>query len=128
MCRSARVVTVLGVVLVTVLSSTAAFANAASPKASPLTTGIGRLQRQRHRHRHRHRARGCGHFGTESATTAGLAATVNHPCDTRTGVGWGVVWNDPNDPGFAETYMTKHGTLVTADGPRRVTGQEPAQR
>ena len=46
-------------------------------------------------------------FGTEGPTTAGIAATVNRPCDSRTGVGWGIVWSDPNDPGLAETYITK---------------------
>ncbi len=102
----------LGAALVTclsaTLSATAAFANAASPTASPMTPGSVLVN-----------ANGTvtvtasgtwlWAFGTESSTTAGLDATVNHPCDSRTGVGWGVVWNDPNDPGITETYVTKHG-------------------
>ncbi|HEY5025165.1 MAG TPA: hypothetical protein VII76_09325 [Acidimicrobiales bacterium] len=94
------------------VGATPAFANAASPTASPLTSGTVELN-----------ANGTvtvtasgtwlWAFGVESATTAGLHATVNHPCDSRTGVGWGVVWGDPNDPGFPETYVTKHGKPVS---------------
>ena len=109
----ARVVTVLGATLVTVLgatilSSTAAFANAPSPTASPLTTGSV-VQNANGTVTVTASGTWLWSFGVESATTAGLAATVNHPCDSRTGVGWGVVWSDPNDPGIAETYVTKHG-------------------
>jgi hypothetical protein len=46
-------------------------------------------------------------YGIESGTTEGLAATATHPCDNRTGVGWGIVWGDPADPGYSETYTTK---------------------
>ena len=95
--------------MVTGVTSSTAFANAASPKSSPLTSGSVLLN-----------ADGTvtvtatgtwlWAFGTESATTAGLDATVNHPCDSRTGVGWGVVWSDPSDAGIHETYVTKHGS------------------
>jgi hypothetical protein len=94
------------------LTSTAAFANAASPSAEPLRPGTvvinpnGTVTVT---------ATGTWlwAFGVESATTAGLDATVNHPCDSRTGVGWGIVWDDPTDPGIPETYTTKHGTTVS---------------
>jgi hypothetical protein len=113
----ARVVTILGAVLVTVLgatilSSPAAFANAASPTASPLTTGSV-VQNANGTVTVTATGTWLWAFGTESATTAGLTATVNHPCDSRTGVGWGVVWSDPNDPGIAETYVTKHGSQAS---------------
>lgn len=52
-------------------------------------------------------------FGVESDTTQGIHATVQHPCDHRTGVGWGVVWNDVSDPGYTETYRTKAGVVLT---------------
>jgi hypothetical protein len=109
----ASIVAVVGFLLIATLGATAAMANAASPTASPLATGSVLLN-----------ANGTvtvnasgtwlWAFGTESATTAGLDATVNHPCDTRTGVGWGIVWNDPNDPGFTETYINKHGPPASA--------------
>jgi hypothetical protein len=107
-----RVSVVVAVTLVTLLSSTMAFANAATPTASPLSAGAVVLN-----------ANGTvtvtitgtwvWTFGVESATTAGLAATVRHPCDSRTGVGWGIVWKDPADPGNAETYVTRRGSLVS---------------
>ncbi len=106
----------LVVLVVTVgsgLSSTAAFANAAAPTESPMTAGSVVLN-----------ANGTvtvtasgtwiWQFGRESATTPGLDATVNHPCDSRTGVGWGVAWADPSDPGITETYTTRHGSPITA--------------
>jgi hypothetical protein len=99
--------------LIVTLGATAALANAASPTLSALTPGSVVLN-----------ANGTvtvtatgtwlWAFGTESASTAGLDATVNHPCDTRTGVGWGIVWNDPNDPGFTETYVNKVGPPASA--------------
>ncbi len=93
------------------VTSTAAFANAASPKSSPLTSGTV-VQNANGTVTVTASGTWLWAFGTESAVTAGLAATVNHPCDSRTGVGWGVVWNDPNDPGIHETYVTKHGNFV----------------
>jgi hypothetical protein len=120
----ARGATVLGVVLASCVTSTAAFANAASPKASPMTRGSVLIN-----------ANGTvtvtatgtwvWQFGRESATTPGLDATVNHPCDSRTGVGWGVAWDDPNDPGFTETYTTKHGALITQTVHVGSTGKDP---
>jgi hypothetical protein len=108
----APLATVFAAVLVMGLSASAAFANAAAPTAEPLHPGSVVIN-----------ANGTvtvnatgtwlWAFGTESATTAGLDATVNHPCDSRTGVGWGIVWNDPTDPGIPETYTTKHGTTVS---------------
>ena len=44
--------------------------------------------------------------------TEGLNATLSNPCDHRAGVGWGLVWNDPNDPGNVVTFTTK-GQSVT---------------
>jgi hypothetical protein len=41
-----------------------------------------------------------------------IAATSGSPCGPDFGVGWGVVWNDPNDPGFKITYKKK-GTLYS---------------
>jgi hypothetical protein len=123
----AAFLTVFGAASVTVLSSTAAFANAASPSASPLTTGSV-VQNANGTVTVTATGTWLWAFGTESATTAGLAATVNHPCDTRTGVGWGVVWGDPNDPGITETYVTKHGRRasqtvhVGSQGTNRLNG------
>jgi hypothetical protein len=108
-----RLLVVLGATAASCLGSTAAFANAASPTESPMTAGSVLLN-----------ANGTvtviasgtwiWQFGRETATTPGLAATVNHPCDQRTGVGWGVAWADPNDPGITETYSTRHGSPITA--------------
>jgi len=85
----------------------AAMGNAASPTASPMLPGSVVIN-----------ANGTVSvtaagtwiwvFGRESPITQGLDATTRHPCDSRTGVGWGVVWNDPNDPGFAESYHTNN--------------------
>ncbi len=50
----------------------------------------------------------------------GLHATVNAPCDHRSGVGWGVMWSDPQDPGFAETYHSKYQTQMVHVGSRGV--------
>jgi hypothetical protein len=104
----ARLLAVLGITFGSCLWSTSAFANAAFPAASPIASGAVVLN-----------SNGTvtvtasgtwvWEFGRESATTPGLDATVNHPCDSRTGVGWGVVWADPRDPGIKETYVTKHG-------------------
>jgi len=51
-------------------------------------------------------------FSSLDKDTMGINATVNNPCDHRFGAGWGVVWSDPNDPGFIETYNS-HGLAVT---------------
>lgn len=36
-----------------------------------------------------------------------IPATAGKPCATNFGVGWGIVWNDFNDPGYPISY--KHG-------------------
>jgi hypothetical protein len=33
-----------------------------------------------------------------------INATVASPCAGKYGVGWGIVWNDPNDPGYTLKY------------------------
>jgi hypothetical protein len=88
---------------VAVFSASAAMANAASPTASPLTTGSV-VQNANGTVTVTATGMWVWTFGVESATTAGLDATVNKPCDSRSGVGWGVVWNDPSDPGYPESY------------------------
>jgi hypothetical protein len=50
----------------------------------------------------------------------GLHATVQHPCDRRSGAGWGVVWSDPQDPGYTETYHSKYLSLTVKVGSRGV--------
>jgi hypothetical protein len=102
----ARFVAVLSASLVVVLSATAAMANAPAPASSPLTSGSV-VQNANGTVTVTASGTWLWPFGTESATTAGIAATVNHPCDSRTGVGWGIVWSDPNDPGIVESYFTK---------------------
>jgi hypothetical protein len=99
----ARAMTVIGATLLTCLSASAAMANAASPTASPLTSGSV-VQNADGTVTVTATGNWVWAFGVESPTTAGLDATVNKPCDTRSGVGWGIVWSDPNDPGFAENY------------------------
>jgi hypothetical protein len=99
----ARATTVVAATLLTCLSASAAMANAASPTASPLTTGSV-VQNANGTVTVTATGMWVWVFGTESATTAGLDATVLHNCDKRTGVGWGIVWNDPSDPGFPEAY------------------------
>lgn len=54
-------------------------------------------------------------YGRETDHTQGLDATAQHPCDSRTGVGWAMVWNDPDDPGYTETYTTKDRYPVLTD-------------
>ena len=44
--------------------------------------------------------------------TEGLNATLGTPCDKRIGVGWGITWNDPNDPGIVVSYGAR-GQAVT---------------
>src|ERR1700681_3050013 len=103
---------VFGASLVVGLSSTAAMANSAIPTSSPLVSGSV-VQNADGTVTVTASGTWLWAFGVESATTSGLAATIVHPCDQRTGVGWGVVWSDPNDPGMAETYTTKHGSLLS---------------
>jgi cell division septation protein DedD len=105
-------IAVVGASLVVALTSTAATANSASPTSSPLVTGSV-VQNADGTVTVTASGTWLWSFGVESATTAGLDATVIHPCDQRTGVGWGVVWSDPNDPGTTETYTTKRGTLLS---------------
>ena len=99
----ARALAVLAATLVTCLSASAAMANAPSPTASPLTAGSV-LQNADGTVTVNATGNWVWTFGVESPTTAGLDATINKPCDTRSGVGWGIVWNDPHDSGFAENY------------------------
>jgi hypothetical protein len=98
-----RVIAVVGASFVACLDASTAFANAASPTESPMTAGSVVLNANK-----TVTVTASGNwvwqFGRESPTTQGLHATVNHPCDVRTGVGWGVAWSDPDDPGFPETY------------------------
>ncbi len=48
--------------------------------------------------------------------TEGLNATLGNPCDHRAGVGWGVVWNDPNDPGNVQTYTNQRQSVTVGIG------------
>ncbi len=57
---------------------------------------------------------------SRSDADGGLNATVNAPCDHRSGVGWGVIWNDPQDSGFTETYVDKIGGITVHIGSRGV--------
>jgi len=105
----ARALVAGGLVAAVMGSAAPAMANSASPSSSPLTPGSVVLN-----------ANGTvtvtatgtwlWPFGRETDTTQGLEATVRHPCDNRTGVGWGVVWSDPADPGFTVTYHTNART------------------
>ena len=103
--REAVVVALCGTVVLLGLSATAA-ANAPSPVTQPLQSGSvlinpnGTVTVNAH-------GLWVWPFGIETEHTAGLQATVRHRCDHRVGAGWGILWNDPNDPGFAEGYHTK---------------------
>jgi hypothetical protein len=57
---------------------------------------------------------------SRSDSDGGLNATVNAPCDHRSGAGWGVIWNDPQDSGFAETYHDKYQSQTVNMGSRGV--------
>ncbi len=57
---------------------------------------------------------------SRSDADGGLNATVNAPCDHRSGVGWGVMWGDPQDSGFTETYIDKVGQKTVQIGSRGV--------
>jgi hypothetical protein len=57
---------------------------------------------------------------SRSDSDGGLNATVNAPCDHRSGVGWGVMWGDPQDTGFAEAYHSKFQTQTVRMGSRGV--------
>ena len=112
--REAFVGALCGTVVVLGVSSTAS-ANAPEPTAKPLTTGSVLLNPNGSVTVN---ARGTWlwPFGVESEHTQGLDATVKNHCDSRTGGGWGIIWNDPVDTGFAETYTTKllsHNTRMT---------------
>jgi hypothetical protein len=99
----ARALTVLAATLLACLSASAANGNSPSPKASPLVPGSA-VQNADGTVTVTASGTWVWSFGSESPTTQGLDATVNKPCDTRSGVGWGVVWNDSSDPGFPEAY------------------------
>jgi hypothetical protein len=53
----------------------------------------------------------------------GLKATVQHPCDHRSGAGWGVLWEDPQDPGFTETYSSRTQSMTVNIGSRGINPQ-----
>jgi hypothetical protein len=57
---------------------------------------------------------------SRSDADGGLNATVSAPCDHRSGVGWGVMWGDPQDSGFTETYVDKVGEETVHMGSRGV--------
>jgi hypothetical protein len=70
-----------------------AFANSATPTNQPTPTGAIVVN-------------GTGSAavsvsGTWSWPFSSLGATSVHPCDHRIGVGWAIIWNDPNDSGTA---------------------------
>ena len=48
-------------------------------------------------------------FSLTPKTTQGIDVSAAHPCDDRFGVGWAVIWNDPNDPGYPQTFQTANG-------------------
>ncbi len=99
----AAAVTVVGVVLVSFFGVGVAMANAPSPIGNPPITGSIVTN-----------ANGSvtvdvlGHwlwpFTTSLKDVQGLHATVTDKCDHRFGAGWGIVWNDPTDTGYPETY------------------------
>jgi hypothetical protein len=60
---------------------------------------------------------------SRSDSDGGLNATVAAPCDHRSGVGWGVMWSDPQDAGFTETYTSKFQAQTVHMGSR---GLNPA--
>ena len=118
------VVAVLGVVLVSFFAAGAAMANAPSPVGNPPITGSIVTN-----------ANGSvtvnvtGHwlwpFTTSLKDVQGLHATVTDQCDRRFGAGWGIVWNDPNDPGYPETYSVLGLSATVGLGSR---GVNPANR
>jgi hypothetical protein len=110
----ARALVVMIVGLATACSATAAMANAANPTTPDVFSPGSVVQNSNGTVTVTASGTWIWPFGVESDTTSGLHATINHPCDSRTGVGWGVVWNDPGDPGFTETYHTNAGPPYTA--------------
>ncbi len=88
----------------TFLGAGAAMANSPSPTGSPPGTGTkvtnpdGSVTVSVH-------GNWVWLFATSSKEgTEGLHATVSDKCDNRFGGGFGIVWNDPNDPGYHETF------------------------
>jgi hypothetical protein len=95
-------VAVLCVALMTFFGASAAMANAPSPTGSPtgtrLTNPDGSVTVAVH-------GAWLWVFATShKAGTEGLHATVSDKCDDRFGGGFGIVWNDPHDPGYHETF------------------------
>jgi len=99
----AGAVAVLGALLITVFGAGAAMANAPSPVGNPSVTGNIVTN-----------ANGSvtvdvtgtwvWPFSTSLKDVEGLHATVTNPCDHRFGAGWGIVWNDPSDTGYPQTF------------------------
>jgi len=51
---------------------------------------------------------------TVGSANGDVDATTAHPCGSDFGVGWGMVWDDPADPGYALSYA-HGGTSYSAD-------------
>lgn len=70
--------------------------------------------------------------GTVTVTFGGtwlwtsLHATANNQCDHRIGVGWSVIWNDPNDPGFV--MKLRKSSLVENAGSTGSDGLNPEEQ
>ena len=107
----ALIALVSGVIGFVVLPSTPAFANAANPSAAGVTGSVV-----------------INGDGSVSVTVSGTwtwsapagNSSVNFPCGSQYGVpggghfavGWGMIWNDTNDPG----YIVKQGSISEGVG------------
>ena len=80
-------------------SASAAWANAAAPTNTPAQTSTV-IDNSNGTVTVRSPAHGYGSSRLTPKTTQGIDVTAADPCDDRFGVGWAVIWNDPNDPGY----------------------------
>lgn len=102
------------------LGTSAAMANSPSPTAAPESSGMV-LQ-------HTDGTVTVNFSGTwlwpfrpaGGEKTSGISATVTNPCDSRFGAGWGVTWDDPNDPGISETYVGQGLSVTVGVGSRGI--------
>ncbi len=107
---------VLGGILIVLAAAGAASANAAFPVQH--TTPTATLTRNSDGTVTVHvQGKWIWPFGTSE--NEGIDATATHPCDSRFGAGWAVVWNDPDDPGYTETY---HDPGPSTAGPHVTIG------
>jgi len=116
---AAGAVAVVGAMLITFFTASAAMANAPNPVSTPPITG-DIVTNSNGTVTVNVAGTWVWPFSTSLKDVEGLHATTTDKCDHRFGAGWGVVWNDPSDSGYAETFTELGLTASVNIGSRGV--------